>query len=379
VLSLEAPRLPRAFELLVAPRIEPHALLLGGARILVGGGYTRGADGERLPVASVEFLSTDLSDVTEPPVTLEPAALDRAFAALGAGGALAVGGCELGALREDCIPCQGGCVSRDVWWIDARGAVHPLEPLPSELAAPAPKLASGSGGSPWLLAGARLARFDPWLARFESVELARAPAARVLGEPVAIRPGLFAWLEESEGSVSLMGLLHAQRGPYAQDTAPLLIGSGRNVVPHRPPVPDASGVRLVYETATGLELSGPAAVVSVADTSYADFSLELGLVSGPPPLIELVGAGSVDDGVAFGGIDCAWPDVEPSREPAAPGGVRLQVRRTQGRVRLALGDTDVTASEPCQRVLPERVAIRLVGTPAGTSRINRVEIRRQSD
>jgi hypothetical protein len=379
VLSLDAPRLPRAFELLAAPRIEPQAVLLGGARILVGGGYTRSAGGARLPVASVEFLSTDLADVTEPPITLEPAALDRAFVALGPSGALAAGGCELGALREDCIPCEGGCVSRDVWWIDERGSAHPLEPLPSELAAPAPKLLSGSGGSPWLLAGGRLARFEPWLARFESVEVARAPTARVLGEPIAIDPGLFVWLEESEGSVSLMGLFHSQRGPFAQDTAPLLIGSGRNVVPHRPPVADASGVRLEYQTAIGLELSGPAAVVSVADTSYADFTLELVLVSGPPPLIELIGSGSEDNGAAFGGIDCPWPDVEPPLDPASRSSVRLQVRRTQGRVRLALGEAGVAAGEPCQRVLPERVSIRLVGTPAGTSRINRVELRRQSD
>jgi hypothetical protein len=377
VLSVEGPRFARAFELLADARIEPHALLLDGARILVGGGYTRGSDGSRLPVASVELLSTDLSDVTEPPFPLLPAALDRAFASLGPGGALALGGCEPAALRGDCIPCAGGCVSRDVWWIDTRGGAFSLEPLPHELAVPDPKLVAGASGSPWLIAGGRIARFDPWLARFETLEALAAPTRRVLGEALSIRAGLFVWLEEAEGGVRAMGLFHSQRGEYAQDTAPLLIGSGRNIVPHRPPAADDAGVRLVYQAATGLELSGPAAVASIADTTYENFTLELRLVSGPPPLIELVDTSGENDGSAFGGIECPWPEVEAGIEPESRGDVRLQVRRAEGLVSLAVGATSV--SEPCQRVLPERVAIRLVGTLAGTSRISRVEIRRQAD
>jgi hypothetical protein len=377
VLSLEGPRFARAFELLADARIEPRAVLLGGARILVGGGYTRDSAGARLPVPSVELLSTDLSDVTEPPFPLLPAALDRAFASLGPGGALALGGCELGAQRSDCIPCDGGCVSRDVWWIDSRGGAFLLEPLPSQLAVADPRLVAGQSGSPWLIAAGRIARFDPWLGRFETIEALTTPTRQVLGEPIAVRAGLLVWLEEAEGGVRAMGLYHSQRGVYSQDTAPLLVGSGRNVVPHRPPAADDAGVRLVYQTASGLELSGPAAVVSIADTTYQNFTLELSLVSGPPPLIELVNASGEDDGSAFGGIECPWPELEAGSEPTSRGDVRLQVRRVEGLVRLAVGDAP--ASEPCQRELPERVAIRLVGTPAGTSRISRIEIRRQTD
>jgi hypothetical protein len=377
VLALDAPRFSRTFELLATPRLEPRVVLLGGDRILVGGGYTRAPDGARQPVASVEFLSTDLSDVADPPIPLEPAALDRAFAALGPSGALAVGGCELGAARDDCIPCDGGCVSRDVWWIDARGAAHVLEPLPTGLASPAPKLVTGASGSPWLIAGERLARFDPWLGRFETTELAGTPAARVLGEPVAIRPGLFVWLEQSATGVTAMGMFHSQRGPYAQDTAPLLVGTGRNVVPEQPPVDNDAGVRLEYRVATGLELSGPAAVASVADTTYADFTLELSLVSGPPPLLELVGAGEEDDGTLFGGIDCPWPELDANADSASRGSLRLEVQRSEGRVRLSHGDA--ARGEPCERVLPERVSLRLVGTPAGTSQLSRIEIRRAGE
>ena len=380
VLSPEGTRFSRLFELLERPRVEPRAVLLGQNRILVGGGYTLSDSGARTPIETVEFLSTDLTDVAQPPIELSPPAFDRAFVALGSGAALAAGGCAPGDAAE-CVPCDGGCVSRDVWWIDPLGRSRPLEPLPLGLSVAAPKLVAGTGGGPWIISDGRLGRFDPWLAHFVQLDAGRpAAGGRVLGEPVAVRPGLFAWLEANASGVELIGFYHSQRGAFTQDVAPLLVGSADGVVPHSPPTQDADGaVRLRYSAATGLELAGAAAVVSIADTDYAAFTLELSLSSGPPPLLQLVGAGGEPVDAAFGGLDCPWPDDEsaPGAEPPAP--LRLRVQRALDHVRLerlAGGVAVEPRPEPCQRSLPERVGIQLVGTPAGTTVLGRIEIRR---
>jgi hypothetical protein len=384
VLAQGSARFSRLFELLEQPRVEPRAVLLGQNRVLVGGGYDFDADGARRPIARVEFLSTDFTDVTEPSIELLPAALDRAFVALGSGAALAVGGCVPGACPAldcgDCLPCDGGCVSRAAWWIDALGEPHELDLLPRALSAAAPKLVAGANGSPWIIADGRLGRFDPWLARFVPVDAGRpAAGARVLGEPVAVRPGLFAWLEATATGIELLGFHHSQRGAHAQDVAPLLVGGAQGVVPHLPPTSDDGAVRLRYSAATGLELAGAAAVVSVADTDYAAFTLELSLRSGPPPLLQLVGANGAPADAAFGGLDCPWPEDGASIPPEPRAATRLRVERSLDRVRLERLSDGVPLEprpEPCQRSLPERVGIQLVGTPAGTTVLARIEIRR---
>jgi len=379
VLSSDSARFSRLFELLEQPRAEPRAVLLGQNRVLVGGGYGLDDAGVRTPIDRVEFLSTDLTDVAEPPIDLAPGAFDRAFVALASGGALAAGGCAPGE-ATDCVPCDGGCVSRDVWWIDPLGTRHLLEQLPLALSAAAPRLVAGSGGSPWLIADGRLGRFDPWLARFVPADAGRsAGAARVLGEPVAVRPGLFAWLEASATGVDLLGFYHSQRGAYAQDIAPLLVGGASGVVPHRPPTMEGGALRLSYSPAGGLELAGAAAVVSIADTDYAAFTLELSLTGGPPPLLQLVAASGAPVDAAFGGLDCPWPDDESASEPEPRTPVRLRVQRTVDQVRLERLVNGVALEprgEPCRRALPERVGIQLVGTPAGTTVLGRIEIRR---
>jgi hypothetical protein len=385
VLSRGSGRFSRLFELLARPRVEPRAVLLGQSRILVGGGYDLDEGGVRRPIESVEFLSTDFTDVTQPAVELVPAAFERAFVALGAGAALAVGGCAPDACAAPdcggaCVTCEGGCVSRAVWWIDALGTAHELEQLPSALSAAAPRLVAAANGSPWIIADGHLGRFDPWLARFVPVDGGRPTAgARVLGEPVALRPGLFAWLEANANGVELLGFYHSQRDAYAQDIAPLLVGSAQGVVPHRPPTQDAGAVRLRYSAATGLELAGAAAVVSIADTDYAAFTLELGVSSGPPPLLSLVAADGAGADAAFGGLDCPWPEEDAANVAEPRSAVRLRVERSGDRVRLERlvnGLPVEPRPAPCQRSLPERVSIQLVGTPAGTTALTRIEIRR---
>jgi hypothetical protein len=373
VISPGVGRAPRAYELLAEPRIAPRALLLGRDRVLVGGGYTWTAGGTRAPAQSVEILHTDFSLAAEPPTPLDPA-LDRAFASLGPGSALAVGGCEPSATAQaDCVPCEDGCVSRAVFWIDSRGVAHALAPLPEELAVAAPELVSGAGGSPWLVAGTHLGRFDPWLERFELIDPGLPELGTAVGAPLALRPGLFAWLARSEAGLALVGLYHDQRGPWARDVAPLLVGSATGLVPDRPPSasPSAGDGRIEYSPAGGLELSGPQAIVSVTDTEYADFSLQLTLADGPPPLVRLLGAGS--EAAAFGGIECPWPtDGSPTR---------LSLRRTLDQVRLERNDGAATASASvtCSRPLPARVSIQLIGSRDGSSRLTRVEITRSAE
>lgn len=395
VLSTTPARFVRSLELLETARVQPQALLLDRDRILVGGGYVwRDADGDdgpeqraREPIASVELLSIDLAELSRPPITLEPAALDRAFVGLGPGGALAVGGCEPRGTAPDCLPCgELGCVSRAVWWLDAEGTPYPLEPLPVELAAAEPKLVPAAGGAPWLMANGRLGRFDPWRGSFSLTEVAGAGRERsLLGEPRAVGPGLFVWLEADAEAVVLVGLYHSQRGAFTQDVAPLLLGSGDGVVPHRPPTggADEQEVILRYTPSIGLELFGAAAVASVADTEYADFTLELSLASGPPPLLRLVAPGSAaDDAASFGGLQCPWPDVSSAEAESPRAPLRLRAERVAGSVRLELvSDMAEPALRPppCQRELPERVGVQLVGTRAGTTRITRLDLRRSVD
>jgi len=375
VISPGLGRAPRAYELLAEPRIAPRAVLLGRDRVLVGGGYTRSAAGARAPIASVEILHTDFSLAAEPPTPLAPPALDRAFAALGPGSALAVGGCEPNeAPAGDCIPCELGCVSRAVFWLDSSGVAHALEPLPEALAVPAPELVSGSGGSPWLIAGTRLGHFDPWLERFEAVDPSLPGLGAPFGAALALRPGLFAWLAASEAGISLVGLYHDQRGPWSRDVAPLLVGGAAGLVPDRPPSarPSADDGRLEYSPANGLSLSGPQAIVSVADAEYADFRLELTLAEGPPPLVRLLGAGS--EAAAFGGLECPWPT------DGGASATRLSLRRALDQVRLERLDAALPgASATCQRPLPARVSVQLIGSRDGASRLTRVEITRSAE
>jgi hypothetical protein len=115
----------------------------------------------------------------------------------------------------------------------------------------------------------------------------------------------------------------------------------------------------------------------VADTDYAAFTLELRLSAGPPPLLRLVAAGGGEGGAAFGGLDCPWPDLGSDAAPLGP--VRLRMQRSLDRVRLERLEQGALVEprpEPCDRPLPERVSLELVGTPGGTSRIERIEIRR---
>jgi hypothetical protein len=379
VVFAERERTPAVLPLLAEARIAPSVVPFAGGRFLVGGGYTPNGDEQRA-VGSVEISSMDLSRPPQAPIELAPAALDRAFVSLGPAGALAVGGCSVEALAGECIACGAegqGCVSRDVWWIDQSGAAHALEPLPDELAVARPLLAAAGEGAPWLIAGSRLARFDPWQGRFVPSGPA-LPARGSAEQALGIGPGLFVWLSRAESTLLVSGFKHGQRDEFSQDVAPLLVSDASRLIPHRPPIdPGADGALLGYALGRGLELRGSEAAVSVADTTYADVTLELTLAEGPAPLVRFEGLrGSQSESEAFGAFDCPWPLFAP---PSAESGeLRLGVERSADRVRLRVLDDASAADDapPCVRPLPERVEIQLVGTPLGTTRLTRIDIHR---
>jgi hypothetical protein len=236
-------------------------------------------------------------------------------------------------------------------------------------------------GAPWLIANGRLARFDPWQARFLEVENVSLDSLdAVLQAPLALSPGLFVWARQDADGIDLLGLHSSQRGRLTQDVAPLLVGSGRGMVPHRPPSAALGGdeLTLSYGVATGLELAGSSAVASIADTDYGAFTLDLSLAEGPAPLLRLIGSGvAAGETTSFGGLECPWPNfAAPTSVPPNP--VRLRVQRTGDAVSLLqLGAVEGSPlPAPCRRPLPERVSIELIGTPLGTTRLTRLEVRR---
>jgi hypothetical protein len=119
-------------------------------------------------------------------------------------------------------------------------------------------------------------------------------------------------------------------------------------------------------------------VASIADTDYASFTLDLSLAGGPAPLLRLTSAAAAGESASFGGLECAWPDFSA---PEASGPVRLRVQRRGDALWLLLASAAQTTTSdalaaPCRRPLPERVRIELVGTPLGTTRLTRIEVRR---
>lgn len=373
---------PRRLDSLSTPRVAPQAVLLDADRVLVGGGFEWGASSEtaapeRRPVPSVEFLHLDLAQVAGAPVVLEPAALNRAFVRLAAGGALAVGGCAAANDTEpSCVPCEPqGCVSRHVWWIDGVGSAHRLADLDVALASAEPQLVSGTRGEPWLVAGERVARFDPWQARFVQLRNYAAPDER--SRLAFFAPGLFAWLSQQGEQATLRALFHDTRSTYSQDVTPLLLTDGRGLLPHRPPAAQLErGGTLRYSVGDGLQLAGSSAVASIAETRYADFTLTMTLRDGPPPLVRLARSAGDSAGMTLGGLDCPWPS-EPT-DPSAPAdsASQLWVARSGERAWLGLGGWS-RSDPPCTGDLPEHVAVEFVGPPDGVSHLTRIDVHRQ--
>jgi hypothetical protein len=308
----------------IEERIDPRALLLSDGRVFIGGGTT--FTGQPAAPAGA-WLTPD----AKPDATLDAAELPlrygRAFAPLLGGGVLAVGGCEERDPDSDddaarCAAlCERGCPPRDnvydARWIAADGSVSRVEL--DGISAPRPVLLPGSDGSPWLVASAAsdplapvLYRFNPWDSSFSAVSAPgelQLPRAE-FPQPVVVAPDTFVWLDELDEHGQLLGLKLGTRNRFAQDVALVLQTDEQvrtrplHLVPERPlREPERYDGRLwLNQDAT------PPTVVRLADTDYADVTLQIHLLDAGdtpsvPPVVLL-------GDVRLGGETCAWPDGE---------------------------------------------------------------------
>lgn len=297
----------------ITARVDPRVVRLSDGRIFVAGG-TGGDGAPAEPVA--EWLSAG--------ARLEPQKLsrdvaprfERAFVALSGGGVLAVGGCEdrpatSDADRSACSTlCARGCPpldGYDAWWIDARGEATRVDL--DGIAAPRPLLLPGRDGRPWLIAAAteapeiaELYRFDPWARRFDAISAAETQRLPRAGRaaPVTFDHDAFVWLDEGVERGALFGMRLGSRSRFAQDVALVLSRDAEDSSRPAHLVPSApTGSSVGYDGA--LTLRRPDVSVAVADTDYADVTIELTLTSARLPEVVL-------GTTALGGPDCPWPD-----------------------------------------------------------------------
>lgn len=343
----------------IAPRIAPTVVELSDGRWFVGGG-TQSNGSLTVPVG--EWLGADahrepttLSDAVEP-------RFERAFVAMPGGGLLAVGGCEdrpAGSTEEAeaCKRCSSGCTPLsgfDGWWIDAQGDARPISL--EGIDAPRPRLLPGSDGSPWLVAATarapqipRLFRFNPWSARFElsnvPQELPLPPPGQTA--PLALGPDTFVWIDERDDEAALLGLKLAERSRYARDVALVLSFDPtdptrpQHLVPSRAVRDDEAS----YDGA--LTLTDPDLIVTVADTEYADVTLQLRVAGNGLPRVFL---GDTE----LGGDACPWPDGDGNERPTVERRGTRAVLRHHGAI-----------SAPCE-VEAGRLSLGLAAGPRGS-------------
>jgi hypothetical protein len=354
----------------VEGRIDPRLVRLSDGRILIGGGTTiTGAPTE--PVA--EWLAPDGKPDSTRLSRQVPPRFERAFVALEAGGALAVGGCEdrPASSDEDAASCKASCrrgcppLDRyDAWWIEPDGSVSPVSL--EGITAPRPILLPGSDGSPWLVAESAslpgesaLFRFNPWASRFEPVaadEGLRLPAP---DDPVPLTIALdtFVWVGDDARRGELFGLRLGTRSRYAQDLALVLAADPNDssrplhLVPRH--APDAS---VAYDGV--LTLRPPNGAVQIPDTDYADLTLRLELANDVPPKVLLGRA-------ELGGSACPWPEGAQSSERS-----NATIVRRGSRAELRFG----AQTTPCS-VESGRLGLGLVAG-AATTRIRRLDVTR---
>jgi hypothetical protein len=280
---------------LAAGRKFPVVLRLANGRVLVAGG----TDDAGQPVPTLEWFAPDGAPCPECPPTLSLFARpERAYVALAAGGALAVGA---GPDANNPSRTVG-----DVWWITDDGALEELPALTADqVGAGKLRLVPGSNGAPWLWNGAGWFRFDPWQKKFIKPNVTPSDGPDVDLPAVAIDPGLFVWLERDTDADSgsrvtrVRGFRHDVRGPLARDTPFLFAADHEHVVPDRPP-----GTDVIIDN-DGLHLANGGSIV-IADSTYAD-----AVITGKTRSTALPGVKLGADYVV-GSADCVWPSVAAS-------------------------------------------------------------------
>ncbi len=323
-------------------RENPTVLRLANGEILVAGGLD--ANGKEL--TSLEWFAPDASRATKRQVDLVTGR-DRAFVALGSGGALAV-------MR----PPEGAPPDfKNVWLISAEGTLEPATTLdPTTL--DTVRLFAGVEGAPALWTGRRWLRWSPWLGIFEpmaeSPEPARGPTLAAIANG---DPGLALWLDDrADAGLNVTGFRFSTRSRFDVVPKPLLVAGPDGLEPDR--------LAIRFDAARGL-LLGPGASAFVSDLTFTDFDLELDITASAPMVVVRPERGAE---IEVGGGTCAFG------QDAARG---LVVKRRGAKVLVA---ADGGAERPCTSTLdPDgRIAIGLRGAQGtGTSSARNLRITRR--
>lgn len=355
-------------------RLFPSALRLLDGRVLVGGGLDDAGD----PVETVEWFSADMKEIVAQAIL--PASYERRFVALPGGGALSVSGCRPASMQSStCLEMcdQGrGCpiqiassfdLAGPATWIAPDGSMTTVQiDVPEqgdEMDFAHPELIEGSGGAPWLLAGARtsvqaeakqyLWRFDPWAVRFRLVNDDGDVAPRLRGRSlISVGADTFVWLTDGE-MPDLMGRRMGVRGAWAHDQFALIPRfDPSQAVPLAPSRPLRENE--IFDPNARLFLPADSDLtVFVTDTLYEDVVVTIGFRDVPPTL--LLGS------FVVGGLECPWPEGE---KPT------VVVRRNGSLVELVRDET-----KQCHMVSEQQVTIGLQGG-ADDSEILRLEVTR---
>jgi hypothetical protein len=321
---------------LAVARRNPRALRLANGEILIVGGFDRSGAGVR----TIEWLTRDATAAAQPRRDIDVGD-HQAAVALPAGGALIV----------TTLPAPGFGVGVIVMTPQGELEAAPTVAPKTEISQIV--LLEAAGGAPMLWAGDRWYRWSPWQGAFIPFLLTdigpSASAAFATADP-----GLLLWTNQNR----IVGLRIEERGPYSTEVQPLLRTDPGPLAPDH--LVSSSAVSPVhFETETGLTLPVDSSVF-VADTTYANFDVEILVQGGQAPLLVL--RRSSGETIEVGDTLC----------PRSTGGKIKYARRGQ---QITVTD-DATLSCSLPLSASERVSIGLKGAPSGLSVLRELTIGR---
>jgi hypothetical protein len=267
-------------------RRAPTVLRLASGEVFVAGGF----DATGASVAMLEWFLPDASQIARQPETLVEFASSRAYAALQAGGVLAV-----------FAQANAPSTFQNTWVIGPDGGLDAATPVEGALVQPV--LFGGAGGAPVLWTGSspgapggagvpgRWLRWQPWTGAFAALDVLDDPG-RIVGTGTAASadPGTALWLDVTNPAAPKLAALRFDvRGEYSTLAGPLLVTDANDVAPDRL----ATGGMVSFDPSQGLILMSGASAdqkggsAFVTDRTYADVRIEVDAPTGQPALVVL--------------------------------------------------------------------------------------------